>query len=279
MEIGFTTVPFGETPIEELFAFAADHGLSGIQWDDASGDVGEMRRLMDRYPKVRVHCLGRFQNYLIGTPEERAEKADVLRGDIEVAAQLGIGVVLIEAGRDPWKTVEENIPIFKEVFTPLVELAEESGVKLAMENCPQPQYWPAWGNLAYTVENWRRLFDAIPSSALGLAFDPSHLLWLGIDYIGAVHEFGERIYAAHAKDTEILEDVLAEVGYVGTGWWRYRLPGWGEVDWTAFLTALREVGYSGSVCIEHEDALWTDSVEELKHGVLMAARYLGQFDF
>ena len=278
MEIGFTSWFFEESSDEQVFAFAAENGLSGIQWDNVSGDVAQMRRLMERYPQVRVHCLGRFQNYLVGSAEERAQMAKQLRGDIEVAAKLGIEVVELEAGRDPWKTVEENIPLFMETFGPAVELAEELGVKLAMENRPQPQYWPAWGNLANTVENMRRLFEAIPSPALGLAFDPSHFVWLGIDYIAAVHEFGERIYAAHAKDTEIMEGVLAEVGYFGKGWWRYRLPGWGEVDWVAFLTALREVGYTGSVCIEHEDALWLGNLDELKQGTLMAARYLGQFD-
>ena len=133
--------------------------------------------------------------------------------------------------------------------------------------------------MANTVENWRRLFEAIPSPALGLAFDPSHFVWMGMDYIKAVHEFGSRIYCAHAKDCEILPDVLADCGYVGTGWWRYRLPGWGQVDWPGFFTALREVGYSGPLCIEHEDRLWTHNVNELRRGILMAARFLNQFDF
>jgi sugar phosphate isomerase/epimerase len=99
-----------------------------------------------------------------------------------------------------------------------------------------------------------------------------------MDVIRAIHEFGPRIYSVHAKDTEILEAVLAEVGICGKGWWRYRLPGWGRVDWAPFFTALREVGYQGPVCIEHEDALWNHSIEEHKHGILMAARFLGQFD-
>ena len=278
MEVGFTSWSFQDTPMEEVFAWAAEHGLSGIQWDNASGDVGAMRGLMDRYPQVRVHTLGRTMNYLIGTAEERAGKAALLRGDIEAAAELGIGIVTVFAGRDPWKTVDENIPIFQEVFTPLVELAEQRDVKLAFENCPQPQFWPAGGNLANTLENWRRLFAAIPSPALGVAFDPSHFVWLGIDYIKGVHEFGPRIYSVHAKDTEIVDDVLADRGILGTGWWRYRLPGWGQVKWAAFFTALREMGYRGPVCIEHEDALWNADMDEHKHGILLATRFLRQFD-
>ncbi len=278
MEIGVTSWSLQDTPHEEIFAWCAEHGLTGIQWDSASGDVDEMRGLMARHPEVRVHTLGRCLNYLYGTPEERARKADLLCRDIEAAAQLGIGVVTMFAGRDPWKTPQENIPLLKETFEPLVALAERSGVKLAMENCPQPHVWPAGGNLANTVENWRLIFAAIPSPALGLTFDPSHFVWLGIDYLKAVREFAPRIYSVHAKDTEILKDVLADNGILGKGWWRYRLPGWGLVDWRGFLTALREVGYHGPVCVEHEDAVWNHDMEEHKHGILMAARFLSQFD-
>jgi sugar phosphate isomerase/epimerase len=244
MQIGITSWSFEDAPPEEVFAWCSKHGLTGIY----------------------------------GTAEVRAGYAEQLRRDIEAAAQLGVGVVTIFAGRDPWKTVQENVSLFKDTFTPLVQLAEDRGVHLAMENCPQPNVWPAGGNMANTVENWRLLFEAVPSPRLGLTFDPSHFVWLGMDYIKAVHEFGSRIFSVHAKDTEILDGILADTGILGKGWWRYRLPGWGAVDWPAFFTALREVGYQGPVCIEHEDALWNDSLDEHKQGILMAARFLGQFD-
>jgi sugar phosphate isomerase/epimerase len=278
MQIGITSWSFEDTPSEEVFAWCSEHGLTGIQWDNVPADIEEMRHTLERFPEVHVHTLGRTLNYLYGTAEMRAGYAEQLRRDIEAAAQLGIGVVTIFAGRDPWKTVQENVSLFKDTFTPLVQLAEDRGVHLAMENCPQPDVWPAGGNMANTVENWRLLFEAVPSPCLGLTFDPSHFVWLGMDYIKAVHEFSARIFSVHAKDTEILDDVLADTGILGKGWWRYRLPGWGVVDWSAFFTALREVGYQGPVCIEHEDALWNHSLDEHKQGILMAARFLEQFD-
>jgi sugar phosphate isomerase/epimerase len=278
MEIGYTTWVFRDMSPADLFAWTVEQGFTGLQWDDVSGNLPEMKQLLTRYPQVRVHTLGRCLNYLAGTPEERAGKIDLLCRDIETAASLGIGVVTIFAGRDPWKTVEENLPLFQETFGPLAQVAERHQVKLAMENCPQPNCWPAGGNLANTPENWRRLFAAVPSAALGLAFDPSHFVWLGTDYLGAVREFGPRIYSVHAKDTEILSEILSERGIVGSGWWRYRLPGWGNVDWPAFFTALREVGYRGPVIVEHEDALWNRDEEEVKHGILLAADFLRQFD-
>ena len=107
------------------------------------------------------------------------------------------------------------------------------------------------------------MFEAVPSKALGLEIDPSHMVWLGIDYVKAVRDYGNRIYHAHAKDMEIVRPALGRVGIYGQafgkpdgfghGWWRARTPGWGEVNWPAFITALIEVGYQGNIDIEHED--------------------------
>jgi sugar phosphate isomerase/epimerase len=101
------------------------------------------------------------------------------------------------------------------------------------------------------------MFEAVPSDALGLEFDPSHLVWQQIDYLDALYHFRDRIYHVHAKDTEIVPSVLAKVGIFGSGWWRYRIPGLGIVDWSAFLSALYEIGYDGGVAIEHEDPVFT----------------------
>ena len=175
MEIGFLTWYFKQSSLEELFAWAAENGFSGLELDKCPDDVHRVKALMARYPLVKVHCLGRSLNYLVGTPVERQERAALLERDIEIAAELGIGVINIFAGRDPYKTVEENLPIFQEVFTPLTEKAEKYNVRLAMENCAQRNWWPAGGNLAHTPELWRKLFELVPSPALGLTFRPFSL--------------------------------------------------------------------------------------------------------
>lgn len=277
MQIGFLTWYFRQTSLEELFAWAADNGMSGLELDNCPDDPGQVKALLSRYPQVQVYALGRAQNYLAGNAAEREQRAALLRRDIEVAAELGIGVITIFAGRDPYKTVEDNLPLFQEVFTPLVEQAERYGVRLAMENCPQRNWWPAGGNLAHTPENWRTLFDLIPSPALGLTFDPSHFVWQGMDSLKAMREFAARIYYVHAKDTEVRDDLLADRGIFGHGWWRYRLPGWGRVDWPGFFTVLREIGYRGPVGIEHEDPLWSHDDSERKQGLLMARDFLRRF--
>lgn len=277
MEIGFLTWMFRESSLEDIFAWASENGMSGIQLDGCPSDTSSVKALLSRYPDVRVEILGRAQNYLVGDADEREKRAAVLRSTIEAAAELGIGLVNVFAGRDPHKTVEENLPIFQEVFTPLVELAERHGVRLAMENCAQREWWPDGGNLASTLENWRKLFELIPSPALGLTYDPSHFVWQGMDYLKALREFGTRIYYVHAKDTEVLQDQLADKGIYGEGWWRYRLPGWGEVDWAGVFTALKEIEYEGPVGIEMEDKLWWHNDEEVRQGILNSRDFLKRF--
>ena len=277
MQIGFTSWVFRTTSMEEVFAWAAEHGLSGLQLDRWSKNPKQVKELMARFPQVKVHGLGCCDNYLEGDAAKRQQRADGLKRGIEAAAELGVPVAVIFAGRDPFKTTEDNLPLFQETFTPLVAMAEKYGVRLAMENCAQRNWWPTGGNLASTTENLRKLFELVPSQFLGLTFDPSHYVWQGMDYIKAVQEFGPRIYFAHAKDTEVKKNVLADTSIYGDGWWRYRLPGWGQVDWPAFFTALREVGYSGPVAIEHEDALWSHNDDEVKHGLLLAQGFLKRF--
>ena len=119
-------------------------------------------------------------------------------------------------------------------------------------------------NIAFSPEVWDAMFEAVPSDALGLEIDPSHMVWLGIDYVKAVQGLRQRIFHAHAKDMEIVQAPRSHaVGIYGQafgkpegfghGWWRARTPGWGQVDWPAFITALIEVGYQGNIDIEHED--------------------------
>lgn len=76
----------------------------------------------------------------------------------------------------------------------------------------------------------RELFEncSLEISSLGYHcnnLDPSHLYWLGVDYIKAVRDFKDGIFHVHAKDTEILGDELAKVSIRGRGWWWAAIPG------------------------------------------------------
>jgi len=53
------------------------------------------------------------------------------------------------------------------------------------------------------------------------------------------------------------QDRLKDGGFFSGGWWRYRLPGYGCVDWHKFTSLLKENGYDGAICVEHEDPIFS----------------------
>ena len=94
---------------------------------------------------------------------------------IDAAAELGVGVVNSFVGRDPALSVDANWPRFLEVWRPLVDHAEEQGVRIGIENCPMlftADEWPGGKNLATSPAIWRRMFAEIPSPSFGLNLRP-----------------------------------------------------------------------------------------------------------
>ncbi len=162
---------------------------------------------------------------------------------------------------------EQKIAKFKEIFTPIAAKAADMGLKVAIENFPHDLH-----NVAWSPAMWEIMFNEVPNEALGLEFDPSHLLWMGIDYVAALKKFISRTYAFHAKDTEVLTDVLEWEGIYGRGWWRYRIPGWGEIDWQKLFTILWQNNYQGDITIEHEDPIFHR--ERNKEGLVRGLRFL-----
>lgn len=136
------------------------------------------------------------------------------------------------------------------------------------------------GNLAYSPELWEWMF----SLGLYLNFDPSHLCWMGIDPAEAVRPYVARVVHAQAKDIELFPERRNRYGFPGravlrpdpwdVGWWRYRIPGFGQVDWQRVIDALYEGGFDGTLSIEHEDPVWGGTEERVKTGVEIAARKL-----
>ena len=167
----------------------------------------------------------------------------------------------------PSNRSSDNLRIFTEVYEPLAAYAEDRGVRIAFETAGRggPE-----GNLAHSPELWDRMFDAVPSKALGLSFDPSHLVWLHIpNPPDVIRTYGDRIYHVDGKDCEILHARLARQGILGSAWWRYRLPGLGVLDWPAIFSALRDIGYDDVISIENEDPLAPGL-----SGVVWSANYL-----
>ena len=189
---------------------------------------------------------------------------------IDAAALLGCPTVGTFVGRDPGRTVSENLREAESVFAPLVDHAGQAGVKLVIENCVMEGWHPDGypGNLAYSPELWEWMF----SIGLYLNYDPSHLVWMGIDPVEAVKPYIDRIPHAQAKDIELDPRARDRYGWPGkaveranpwdVGWWRYRVPGRGQVDWPRLIDALYEGGFEGVLSVEHEDPVWGGSEDE-----------------
>jgi len=272
MRLGFLVVrDMRQLPFEEVAKWGSENGFDAVDSSVENADICKKYGL-------EVGCTFLRANVLTPDDEAREQAQEEAMKIIDQAVSKGIKRAMISHRRQPGMSTEESIEIFKKGYAPVAQHAEQYDFKLVME------IWPGFGqNLARSPELFRALFDAVPSPSLGICLDPSHLVLQGIDYIRATKEFGDRIFYSHAKDTEILPDQLYEYGVFGqslntdrlcTGWWRYRLPGYGEINWARFISTLIEVGYDDVLAIEHEDEIWYGSPELNKKGLLLAKNVL-----
>ena len=299
MKIGFLTNALVEqarrsgsdafSTLPQVADWAAAHGFTDLE-------CGPMLPL-DRAAYEQVLGEGRIgisaliycRNYLSTDPEEAAQHLAALRERIEFAGALGIDKVVTSTGID--KSVVEGLydrdPALRDrgnlirripaqsldrvvdLFGPLVELAQKNNVRLCFENCP------LMGNIAISPVLWKKIFERLPSDHLGLAYDPSHLVWEMIDPYTPLLEFKDKIFHVHAKDTAIDRVKLARTGILTDfSWWSYRIPGRGELDWRQLLGQLIAEGYDGTISLEHEDAAYEGSVEAVENGLLDGKAWL-----
>jgi sugar phosphate isomerase/epimerase len=300
MQLGFVSAILPELSLEKVLAFAAEEGFACVEpmcWPTGAADrryagvthvdvthftddeAGRIRDLQRKHG-VSLSGLGYYPNPLDPDPAVRRTVSDHLNKVIRAAATLEVRLVNTFIGRDHTKTVEANWPLFREVWTDLVQIAETKGVNIGIENCPMlfsSDEWPGGKNLAVSPAIWHAVFDAIPSPHVGLNFDPSHLVWQGIDCARCVRQFGSRIFHVHAKDERIDKDRLYATGILGMGWHAPKLPGLGEVRWGEMFAALTDVGYRGPVCIEVEDRAYEGSLDDRKRALRQSKRFLEQF--
>jgi len=193
-------------------------------------------------------------------PQDPEERVDAYRAYIRFCQDIDVGCIAAMTQSDPVRSLDENLGEWGSVFSQVAPLAEDAGVKIAFENWPglTGDYPPVGSlNIAFRPAIWERMFERVDSPALGLEFDPSHLVWQGIDWAAQLVRWADRIHHVHAKDTEVLHDRLEVDGFLSEGWWRYRLPGYGEVDWAHFTSLLKEHGYDGAITVEHEDPVFS----------------------
>jgi len=255
-------------------------GVSHIDVTNTSPEyVAEVKGLFEKYG-LTISSLAFYPNPL--DPEKGPAAVEHLYHVIEMSALLGVNMVTTFIGRDQRKTVEENIELAKEVWTPILTYAQEKGVKVAIENCPMlfgADQWPGGQNIFTSPANWRKIFAALPFDNLGINYDPSHFIWQMIDYIKPIYEFKDKIFHVHVKDIKLYRDRLDQVGVMGypLDFMSPKLPGLGDVDWGKYISALTDIGYNGPVCVEVEDKAFESCKERIVDSICLSAKYMEQF--
>lgn len=217
---------------------------------------------------LRVVALGYYRNLLGPDADVARQDAEELEQVMEAAPILGTNLISCFAGRDPELSMEENIPLWKEAWGPFVNEAEIQGLRIAFENCTMYRGYPVKGiNVSYCPAAYEMMFEALPSQAIGIEFDPSHCLKQMIDPVLFVRQFRDRILHVHAKDHERLPAEQQRFGCFDVRASRDRFPGYGQVYWKALLAALGEAGYGGAVTIEAERDPAFSGEEEIRQGL------------
>lgn len=302
MKLGFVSAILDYASFEEVINVASNLGYECIEvacWPKQKAtrryagvthiDIDELDDEKINYIKdlcweksIEISALAYYPNALDPDLEKRSAYVEHLKKMIVAAPRLGVNTITTFIGRVQDKTVEENLDIFKEVWTPIIKLAEEQGVRIAIENCPMlftKDEWPGGQNLATTPKIWRKMFELIDSEYLGLNYDPSHFVWQHIDYIKPLYEFKNKIFHVHYKDIKIYKDKLDDVGIMAypLEFMSPKLPGLGDVDWGRYVSSLTDIGYKGCTCVEIEDKAFEGGKEEIEKSLELSYKYLRQF--
>ena len=180
------------------------------------------------------------------------------------ASLFGTDLVTGFTGRLRGQAIDKSIPRFKEVFTPLTQMAMDHGVRIAFENCDMDGDWKSgdW-NIAHNPTAWQMMFDAIPYPNIGLQWEPCHQMVSLIDPIPQLREWIARIFNVHGKDCTIKWDLVRKYGIHGPVQFAYhRTPGFGDTNWADVISELRWGGYKGSIDIEgFHDPVYRDKLE------------------
>ncbi|NJM42678.1 MAG: sugar phosphate isomerase/epimerase [Anaerolineae bacterium] len=261
-----------------VIAWTKQNNLSAI---DIGRDVETIgKTIQDAGLKLGTVDLKEWQGMI--SPDKATRKKAIKENtkQIESAAKLGplnyFIVMLPEKAELPRA---ENFGYMVESFSALAPVLESAKARIVIEG------WPGPGALCCTPEGYRAFFKAVPSKSMGVNYDPSHLLRMGIDPLRFLREFVGRVYHVHGKDTELLAEGLYDYGHeqpptfgkavaFGNMSWRYTIPGHGVVRWVEVMNILKANKYKGAVCIELEDANFNGTQAGEQQGILLGAQYL-----
>ncbi len=302
LDLGFVSAILAEKSFEEVVHFASKNqfkcvemmcwpvgkaerryaGVTHINVDEISQQKRIEINTILKKNNIYISGLGYYPNPLDADELQAEMYIEHIKKIISAAASLEIPVVNTFIGRDPAKSVEDNLEKFAKVWPGIIKVAEENNIKVAIENCPMlftRDEWPGGKNLATTPAIWKKMFEIIPSPNFGLNYDPSHLVWMQMNEVQPIYDFHEKLFHLHLKDVKVFRNKLNEVGIMAypLDYHSPKIPGLGDVDWRGFFSALTSVKYRGPVCIEVEDKAYEGSEEDIKSAILTSRNYIQQF--
>jgi sugar phosphate isomerase/epimerase len=207
-----------------------------------------------------------------------------LKQTARAAQKFGVAVVNGFTGSSIWhlnysfppvpqKMIDDGYKLLADRFNPILDVFGECGVKFALEVHPT--------EIAFDIYSAQRALEALDHrEEFGFNFDPSHLLWQGVDPVEFIRAFPDRIYHVHIKDaiTKLngRSGILAShlnFGDPRRGW-DFRSPGRGAVNFEEIIRALNDIGYQGPLSVE-----WEDSGMDREFGAREAAQFVKRMDF
>ena len=294
MKLGTLTVALGDLPFEEACRFLAENGVQMVEIGcggfpgtahcnaaEFLADDNKIKVFTDILKKynLEISALSSHGNMVHPDREIAKRFDDDLTNAILLAEKMGVPVVNTFSGCPggspadktpnwvtcPWPDDFSEILEYQwnEVLIPYwkekAAFARAHGVhKIALELHP--------GFCVYNTKTLLRLREAV-GPEIGANFDPSHLIWQGMDPCVSIRELGKAgaLFHFHAKDTKIDAANTAMNGVLDTTHygnelersWIFRTVGYGhgEEYWKAIISELRLAGYDYAISIEHEDSL------------------------
>ena len=220
-----------------------------------------------------------------GKPQEIREWAiEEMKNTARAAAKMGFGVVTGFMGSPIWRylysfppvsqqTIREGFAMIRSLWDPIFDVFDENGVRFALEVHPT--------EIAYDYYTWKRLLEVFEyRETLGLNFDPSHLIWQGLDPVVFINDFPQRVYHVHMKDAAVTLDGRSgiigshlEFGDLRRGW-NFRSLGHGDVRFEEIIRALNNIGYTGPLSVE-----WEDNGMDREFGAKEACDFVKKINF
>ena len=310
------TGQWADLPLDDVARKAREFGYDGLElacWGDhfevdralaEEAYVDAKREQLDRHD-LQCHAIS---NHLVGQaicdPIDQRHQAilpDYVWGDgdpagvkqravegmknaARAAQRLGVEVVNGFTGSSIWhllysfppvpeSTIEQGFADFADRWNPILDVFAECGIRFALEVHPT--------EIAFDLYTARRALEAIDHrEEFGFNFDPSHLIWQGVDPVEFIREFPDRIYHVHIKDAIVTlngkSGILAShlnFGDARRGW-DFRSPGRGGVNFEEIIRALNDVRYSGPLSVE-----WEDARMDREQGAREACEFVRKLDF